>query len=289
MNSKSEKRNIYDTIMNLPEKGNIEKVISKWKMVAERRSWECVPMPIIIPDMLIYSAAGIGKSHLLGLLVSYLHKEKVMDFLGEQPFFEFRLEYCHPHESFKELQRFHEQIKCAAGFRNQYKGVIGIELDEWLGHYDEKYFKVFMEYLEENSDEWLLIFSIESDDEEERQKMYQFLAMYFRLELVELELPSVEAYTSYVCAGINKYGFDIEEKDIKTLQESISILRESRYFDGYKSMNRLIQDIVYEAYIGDSYEESKVDENVIALFDSQSEYIQRMKANYEVKMGFAYN
>lgn len=279
-------KNIYDKIINLPESGDIKKVIKKWDILAKRKKGDLKGCPIVVPDIMLYTVDGIGKSNLITLLVDYLKVENIIDFCGEQSFFEFRLEYCGSQEIFKELKRFHERVSWAAGFRSQYKGVICIELDEWIGHHDEKYFKIFIEYLEENADNWLLLFSINSDNEPAKKQMQQFLAMYFRIEIVQLQLPSIEDFALYIKRKMREYHFDISEKNMKILSDSIKILRESRYFDGYKSMNRLIQDIVYEAYMGDSYEESMIDEQIILRFGPKSEYIQRMKANYERKIGF---
>ena len=104
---------------------------------------------------------GNGRTTMLQLLSEYLtEKNDLMDFYGDVKYLEFMLNYCPSGEHFSELQRLMNEIDNAAGFRYEYRGIVYIDIDEWIGHFEEKHFVSFMEYLSDNSDSWLVVLSV---------------------------------------------------------------------------------------------------------------------------------
>ena len=277
----------FDEIRKLPEKGDIEKVLEKWEKIQQRQWLHQFGMPIVIPELLLYSAPGIGRSHLLRLLSEGLQDSKLLEFSGEVPFFEFSFEYCHPQEHFEELSRFQTRLEQAAGFRSHYKGIVCIELNEWLGHLKEKYFKVFFEFLEVLSNSVLLVFSLSKGTGIQKREMEQFLAMSFRLEVVHLTMPTAEEYADYMMNALRRYGFSLSEEVEQFLIDSIGELRNNPYFDGYKSIKRMLQDIVYHVLTREEIDNFVLDENSISKFKLDGEYIQQTKLLYEKReIGF---
>ena len=149
--------------------------------------------PIILPDMLWVAQSGVGKTNLLKLMAEYLSSQNnLMEFYGDVKFFEFLLNYCPPNEYFSELQRLIDEIDNAAGFRNEFKGIVHIDINEWLDHFEEKHFVSLMEYLSSNSDKWLIVLSVYSDKKDKIHNLNAFLSMYLRIEKITLSFPKTE-------------------------------------------------------------------------------------------------
>lgn len=272
----------YEEILSLPEKGTIGNVLAKWEQLHERMQEGRVKTRHLLPEIFLLGAPGIGRSHLLSLIAGYLDDTKLLEFLGERKFFEFRPEYCSEREEFPELNRFVNKLAEAAGFRNEYKGIICIELDEWVEHYKEKYFTVFIEYLEEHCDNWLLVFSVNRADTSV-EELFAYLSMYFRLDKVELSMPTGEAYIEYLEEFLGEQGFALAKAAKEVLLKSVEELKKSPLFDGYKSINRLGLDIAYEMYTRDEFEAGIVQARDIMMFAADGEYIRTMVRNYEKK------
>jgi len=277
------KNQYYKDIMALPEKGTFPKILQKWEQLSKRASDLGGNCSDIIPEIFLVGAPGIGKSHLFSLISGYLKDSELMDFIGETDFMEFHFEYCPEGTNFPELNRFAESMDRAAGYRSDFKGVVCIELDEWLDYYKEKYFNIFMEYLEENCDNWLIIFSVDGLDNKKVDELYSYLAMYFRLDRADLSMPSEKEYMDYLEGVLQKNSFTISKAAHTTLTKTVAALKKNPLFDGYKSLNRLAQDIAYKKYTAPVFESTEISGEDVKEFASNSSYVNTMVKNYERK------
>jgi hypothetical protein len=106
-------------------------LIEKWEKLSENIDGRYLGLPIILPDLIMISQTGSGRSRLLSLLSDYLCENgKLMRFSGSTTCFEFMLGYCPPSESFTELPRLMDEVSRAAGFRGEFRGVVFIDIDE---------------------------------------------------------------------------------------------------------------------------------------------------------------
>lgn len=277
-------------LRQLPEIGTLDAVLEKWELLRMRMQAGCVRTRNILPELFLQGTPGVGRSHLLALLSSYLRDAGLLTFQGEREFIEFRFEYCSEDESFKELNRFVNKLSEAAGYRSEYKGIICIELDEWLERFKERYFSVFTEYLEEHCENWLLIFSVNGGEEKKIEELCAYLSMYFRLDSVKLSVPTSEEYMDYLSDFLEEQSFSLSGEARKVLAQSVEVLMTSPLFDGYKSINRLGMDIAYEKYTGEVFWSRVINEADVELFSPDSRYIRGMLKNYSKKqpMGFVY-
>ncbi len=280
----------YNQIMQLADAKEIQSVVRRWNNLSENLKIKPANKSIILPDMLWIARSGVGRTSLIKLLSDYLsEQENLMDFYGDVKYFEFLLGYCGHNETFTELQRFTNEVRDAAGFRNEYRGIIHIDINEWLGHLDELHFISFMEYLSSNSDNWLIILSAYSDQDEKIKKLKAVVSMYLRIETVSIDLPKTENLLSFVETELGDYGLNIDESAKCLLSETIEKLRSNKYFDGYKSLKMLCQDIVYSFYSECTVNCNTLTEEHLEGFSVNSKYIEKMifKIENTRKIGFA--
>lgn len=272
----------YKEIMNLKDAEEFKTVIRRWHILSENMRAKPINAPIILPDMLWVARSGVGKTNLLRLMAEYLQCQKnLMEFYGDVKFFEFLLNYCHPNESFSELQRLIDEIDNAAGFRNEFKGIVHIDINEWLDHFEEKHFVSLMEYLSANSDKWLIVLSVYSENKEKIHNLNAFLSMYLRIEKITLSFPKTKDLFDFIADMLNQYGLTLENDAEELLFNTIEKLKTNKYFDGFKTIILLCQDIVYDVFSNENIENLSLNAKALSKFSSDSDYIKNMLANIE--------
>ncbi len=275
----------YSRIDKLPEAKDFMRVIRKWDALADRFE-SCEQVPMVLPDLLWVSHPGTGKTHLLQCLSDYLSAcGMLLDFQGDVKFIEFMFDYCPVGQTFQEVQRLINEINNAAGFRNAYRGIVSVDIDEWLGHCEEKNFITFLEYLASNSDDWLVIFNVSDDRAAEVETLESILSMYFRLEKSVLALPETVDFMRFISDQLAAFGMKMDSEAEALIHRVIEQLRHNKYFDGYKTLKILCQDIVYEVYSDPANTDNVITVEELKRFDLDGAYIKRATRKSERKIG----
>ena len=280
-------KDYFSEILKLKEAKDFARVIKKWDVLSNNLMMT-KNVQMVLPDLLWVSKPGVGKTHLLKLMSEYLYsKQNLIEFYGNVKYFEFMLDYCPPTQQFNEVKRMINEVSNAAGFRNYYKGIISIDIDEWLGHCEEKYFLSFLEYLSSNSNDWLIVFNVASDNKAEINKLESILSMFFRIEKSNLYLPESNDFLEFVVDRLNSYNLLLSDQAKILLLKTIEKLRENKYFDGYKTLVMLCQDIVYEFFSIKEVDENVITDEHLKEFAPDSKYIERAtwKAENKSKIG----
>ena len=160
----------YDAIMQLIGADEFKLLIQKWDRLSSNIKRNPPEKPVLLPNLLWIGKSGIGRTKLMSLMSEYLFsKGNLMDFYGDVRFFEFLLGYIPRGQPFTELQRLEDELDIAAGFRNEFRGAILVDIDQWVDHYEEMYFSSFMEYLSAHSDKWMIVLSVSNPSKEKLQ------------------------------------------------------------------------------------------------------------------------
>ncbi len=284
------KNRYYDEIVNMKISKNFIPVLNAWQRLSENMKNHPIDYPVIIPDMLWVAKSGIGRTQLLRLVSEYLSAQgNIMEFYGEVKFFEFLLDYCSPNIEFHELERLMNEIEHAAGFRSEYKGIVCVDVDQWLNHCEEKHFISLMEYLSSHSEKWLIIFSVSDTDMDAVDQLEAVITMYTRIERVEFYLPETASIFDYVDDFMYRYGFTMQDDARRLLIESVDVLRKSKYFDGFKTLKMICSDIIYDLYSRENFDGYVVTAEMLKDFSKDSEYIRRTIINREKvgRIGFS--
>lgn len=272
----------FDKIMRQKETEQIRPLIKKWEILSRNMREHPANVPIVLPDMLWVAKSGVGKTFFLQLIADYLEsKGNLMEFYGDVKFFEFVLSYTPPSAPFTELQRLMDAVTAAGGFRSEFKGMIRIDIDEWMDHYGERYFATFMEYLAAHKDKWFVILSVTETSEEKLHDLEAFLGMFLRIERVVLKLPKTKDLVDYIEKGLAAYGLSVAEDGKTLLCKTVERLRKSKYFDGYKSLGLLCQEIAYTVFSREKFSDAPLTAKDLAPFAADSAYAERTVANYE--------
>lgn len=280
----------YDQLMNLRGADELKAIINKWETLSRNIEKYPLDAPIVLPDLFLYTRSGNGNTTFLSLLAGYLDSKKnLMSFYGDVKFLEFKLDYCSPDSKFSEIYRFMDAVRVAAGFRNEFKGIVRINVNDWLGHHKEKYFREFLNYLNGNTKSWLVILTVSSVDKLEKAKeMESVVSMYLRIETVTLSSPTDQEFVDYSNDFLAKYGFKLEESAEAVILESISVLRNNVYFNGYHTVADMCNDIVYSLFSKAEANDRLITADMISDFSADSDYIKRtiVKSKQRATLGF---
>ena len=271
-------------------------LLSRWDRLAERleRSDEKTrnsigPLCRILPDMLWLSPPASGKTPLLHLLAEHLNVIHAVDFTGNVKYLEVFLNYHEPSVPFSSFQMLMENVRHAAGFRPQFKGVVHIDIEEWAGHEDEAYFHMFMEYLADHSDEWMIVLSMTGRDEKRFEHLKAVACSYLRLEQVRLRYPKENEMLAMVKDDLSACGLELSEDAVKLLKDTVRTLRSCEYFDGLKSIRMLAKDIAYQCLSDPGEGSPLVTAEQLSVFSKDSEYVKRQMKSLEDRQKIGFN
>lgn len=164
----------------------------------------------------------------------------------------------------------------AAGFRNEFKGIIRVNVDEWLGHHGEKHFLDFLQYLQINTSSWLVVLTLSNHQESaQTQEMEAVVSMYLRLEKVTLHMPSDADLAEYAAQHLGRYGLILTADARDILTASIGVLRDNAYFYGLHTISDLCNDIVYSLFSESSTVDNVISGDMLEDFSADSDYIKR--------------
>ncbi|MDO5415491.1 MAG: hypothetical protein Q4F78_08515 [Bacillota bacterium] len=127
-------------------------------------------------------------------------------FEGEEPYFFFELRYFTPFDkSFKELKRLQGIAANNAGRRDEYRGYVVIDLNNYLTHENEHYFDISMYFLADMSDCWKYIFLVgDTNDRAAKmliRRMFSILLPSFFCEVRDINITALgEKRVDEICA-----------------------------------------------------------------------------------------
>ena len=278
----------YDEIMKLDGVTDIKRIVNQWRFLSKNLESSGNELPILLPNMLWISKPGIGKTSLLKLISEFLYNQKnILSFNGMVRYFEFHVGYCSPNEDFSELRRLIDTIRQSAGFRGEYKGIVYLDINEWVEHEEDKHFITLLEYLAGNIDNLLIIFCIAAQNDSDTRNIERILSMFFRIDKVILDLPDVEILLDYVKNHLKKYGLSLDSDSEGIIKQAIEALCKSKDFDGYKTLNMLCRDIVYRAF---AVEKPKkvITKKFASQFSEESDYMKSTIINIKEKFAIGF-
>jgi hypothetical protein len=282
------KEDVLNDIMSLRGLDSIKETVMEWENVMNNIKIIPENMPIVFPNYLWVAKTGMGITHVTSLISEYLEVVKAIQFAGEVKFIEFILDYTSDKERFPAFSRLVATLKNAAGFRNEFKGVVCIDVSEWVGYQNEKRFIRFLEYLSDNSDYLFLIFIIDGKPSHEMEAV---LSSFLRIRKLKLNFPSEEILCEYVKNNIIQYGLMISEDANNILVKTLEKLIVQNGFDGYNTLNQLVLDLLYDKCKAEESYNKIIDEKDIERYAPDGEWISQMlfKENIKRSIGFMIN
>ncbi|MDO5132654.1 MAG: hypothetical protein Q4D81_06700 [Eubacteriales bacterium] len=279
----------YEKLINIEGAERLRELVDKWETLSANLERFPAKAPILLPDLFVVSESDYTTSRFVDALGDYLiAKKNLMEFYGDVPSFEFMLNYHKPGSEFSEIRRLNDEVSNSAGFRTFFRGIVHIKIDAWLGHQEEQHFIEFLDYLRENTSDWLIVLSVNEKDGQKVSSMESILSMFLRIEKIAMKTASTEALVEEVEALLALYDFRLDEGARELLTGSIDVLRENRYFDSSGTIRLLGSDIIYELYSHEIRKSPVLTAEDLKYFAPESEYIRRTLYKFQKRrIGFS--
>ena len=234
----------FNTIMELQGVDEFKAMVQRLRIFQQNKEKYSVS-DVSLPNYLWVLPRGSDVSLLVKVLTEFLCEERMFVFRGNEKFLEFDLAYVSPDDSFTELDILDGAIKDAAGRRYEFKGVLCIHIDAWLGHMQEVHFKHILDYIEKKRGKLLTVFSVCNCDDSTATQIESALSPYVCIEIIKFGFPKAEELAELIDVEFMKpKGFTLANDAKKSLTDSIKRLSNEANFNGHKSIKRFAEGII---------------------------------------------
>lgn len=275
-------------LRNLIGMDELKQLIEEWQIVAQNLQTLPKSPRILLPNCLFAAHSGTGITRLLGLIAQFIEETNLVEFVGDIKYFEFVLDRAENSEIFPAFNRLIENIRAAAGFRGLFKGIVSVDISEWVYELDDIRFHRFLEYASDFSDNILFIFIIPLIEDKTIEKVEAAIASYLRLRKLKLDFPDSDALYIYVTKRLEEYGFKLETGIEEILAQTLNEARDMQCFDGYNTLNHLVEDMIYEKCSHKLIDNYLITLKDLHLFLPDGPWIKQLARNnrLSIKVGF---
>ena len=278
----------FDVIMNLDGEDDLKalaKRLRKFQQNCEKFS----VTGVTLPNYLWVAKRGVGITTRLGVLSDYLYAAKLFEFTGNIKFFEFKLSYTPPDDTFSELTRLDNVIMEIAGHHRYFRGIACIDISEWMTHTDDIHFHSLLDYLRMKGEKLLAVYCVYTANKRMIESVESALSSRMRLETIVLKFPPGEKLVMIIEEKyVAQHGFSFSEDAKKLLAGSIKEITTGKNFNGYITIRKLANDILYSV-LASNLNGKVITAKMLSGFDKDSDYISRIKDVPPVKnvIGFS--
>jgi hypothetical protein len=234
---------------------------------------------IKMPNFLWAVKRGGGLTTMLNAFTEYLYSIKAIEFSGTVKCIEFNLDYIAPAEFFLELSRLDKTIADFAGYTPCYKGIICIDIDNWIERLEEDHFTKLLNYVASNNDKLLVIFCIHTDRKNVLEAVDSFLSSYLRIQSLTLRFPNADELVKLLASWYKQECFSFTKKAKVLLRETIVELAAEKNFNGFKTIAQLAHDILWQIMTSESSNDKNISAEMLLRFGygKDSTYVKRAK------------
>ena len=275
--------NCFDSIMKLAGADEFKDTIKRLHIFLKNKEAYSLD-DITLPNYLLIAKRGGGVTTLLNAFAEYLYAARAIEFCGTVKFFEFELGYVHPDAIFSELTRLDNTISSFAGHNRFFKGMICVNIEEWIEHTGDDHFIKLLNYISSNNDRLMIIFCIHNDSRNIVEAVESALSSHIRLESISLRFPGSNELVEFVESRYLKgKGLSFEKNAKEKLRETIEEIAAEKQFNGFKSILRLADDIMYSVFTADTKIKKTISADMLSGYGKNSNYVKRAKAQKNAK------
>ena len=239
-----------------------------------------LPMSRIqLPNYLFIEAPGCGVTTHIRMITDLLQELRLIPFEGDRRCFEWVLDESAFREKDGGFQRLLDEITIMAGFHSAFKGVIGLELDDWQDRADAAEFTRLMDLAEDRLGQILFIFTVEMRPQGDPDALIRRLSSEMPLEVVHCPLPSTDDLALSLGDFLRQRHFRVSLATIERLQALLPELARARAFDGFQTLDNLADEIVYRfCASGERGGSQLIEPEDVAFIAEPGGYIDRLSS-----------
>lgn len=245
----------------------ISNIKKEWYSVREQYGADtCTHLPVLV----ISSGSPADAEHITREVVRFAYAERILVKVnaGQKDYLFFSASYTRQDDScFPAVQELYQLVMDAAGYYGSYRGILLIDVSEWAGHYQEKYFDIFLSYLADLRQDGLAPFFYTdcTGPGSEMQTLSTVVSSYF--SSIQLRFEAADLY-AYAASLLEKAGILLSAGGSHYLECFIREASRSELFHGMESVRHVCDGIAHKPRTGRriiSLEEQDLKEIIAAL------------------------
>ncbi len=284
----------YEELMSLYGADSLKEFVDELETFSSNLNIAISEVRNVLPDLLFVSNFGADNQKKVQLLADYIEdKGNLMRFEGDVNCCFFELGYIDEStNSFSELKRLMDDLSIAAGFRNEYYGVVYIDISHWLDRIEDRRFNSFLECLSANAEKWLIILNINADPKSDREKTAALeakLSSYLRMRRIDISMPHSDEVLEYILKKIGTYGFEVTADGKDLISESIEYILKNSKTDIYALAGMMCSDIIYSVLSSGEMKSRRLGAEELSDFSAAGDYLKKLTYKKTVRkfnMGF---
>jgi len=206
---------------------------------------------------------GNGLTTILELMSQTLKKLGLITFDGRCDYIEWTLGYSdNPHEfpSFEGLLRILN--KCEQ--RGKFKGIVSLNIEEWIDHLFEKKFEQILEFVWNNKDDILFVFTIPYVEDDVIERVTSRIDDVISVRTMKFVPPSEEEYFVYFTELFKKYEININEDIFPLFITKITTEKNDGRFFGFNTVKKIANEITYKMIVNAATDEKELPKTIDA-------------------------
>jgi hypothetical protein len=278
MNDREIKINHFETIMELKGAEELKETVKRMSVFLNNKKTYSIKN-IKIPNFLWAVKRGGGVTTMLNAFTEYLYSMEAIEFTGTAKYIEFNLEYIAPVDYFFELSRLDKTIADFAGYTPFYKGIICIDIDNWIERLGEDHFTKTLHYIASNNDKLLAVFCIHTDKKRIFEVVDSFLSSYLPIQSLTLRFPNADELVELLESWYIQECFSFTENARVLLRETIVELAAEKNFNGFKTILQLAHNILWQVMTTELSNDKNISAEMLLRFGygKDSTYVKRAK------------
>lgn len=251
------------------------KALCKRIHTAADNAGRLLPGKAPLPNLIFSAAPGCGVTLHIRLLSELLGSLRLLQFTGEEEFFEWSLGNG-PHA----VDRLLLRVKAASGFYGQFRGVIGLDISDAIRHGDTlPDTERLMEFVNANQGRIVFVFVV--PDHVSSRTLRELLGCFASItpaEVIHMPFPTGEA-KSFVARKLKERGFRLTKKAAARLEEAVTQMSTSKEFEGYRTLDNLADAIIWHRLCSDTMKTPTIGEADLGFIFAENGYFSQLNAS----------
>jgi hypothetical protein len=233
-----------EKITNLIGIDAIKKEAKGWKILAANPHLENQHVSL---NYLIPLESGAGRSTVTEAMTNALRELRLFDFESAVPFIEVKLD-----DKAGQARRIFELIRSGAIITNEFRGVVSVDISAFTENLRDAEFSEFLDMVKENNANIVFLFFTQRLSAERITKVLSKLQTSGNTKLLQSEDIAEKELLIFALYVLERDNIAVEHKGFSALLKMIGNIRENADFAYYKSICKLVSDIMY--YVSTDHE-----------------------------------
>lgn len=200
---------------------------------------------------------GNGLTTVLELMSQTLKKTELVGFAGKRDYIEWNLGYNDNPNDFSSFEGLlHILNKCELG--GKFKGIISLNIEEWIDHLTDKKFEKILDFMWNNKDDMLFVFTIPYVEDDILEKVAGRIDDIISVRTMKFVPPSDEQYFTYFAELFKKYEVELEEGAFSAFIAKITSEKNDGRFYGFNTVKKIANEMLYKLIVKAAKNETEI-------------------------------